>query len=205
MMENKENKKWSLAHLFAYLSFALSITIMVLWCCNVGGFSVVSLDSFVGVIVALLAIVVTLAIAWQIYNSIEIKTKIEELNALKSRLNEQENITKKQVYQLKSLVFASLAENELNKHDFTSAFSYFMTSLESAMFLDKPTNIETIFNRMEYAVSRIKEGTPYNSMEVIHDSDSAIRQSQYYIMIKERYDKVYNEFKFKVKDGKNAK
>lgn len=201
MMENKENKKWSLAHLFAYLSFALSITIMVLWCCNVGGFSVVSLDSFVGVVVALLAIVVTLAIAWQIFNSIEIKTKIEELNALKTRLNAQEEDSKTQVYRLNSLVFASLAENELNTNNYTVAFSYLMTSLETSMALNEPTNIETIFNRMEYAVSRIKTGTLYKDMENIRNSDSEIRGTLCYDMIKKRYEKVYNDFISKVKEA----
>ena len=74
-----KTKKNSFAHICAYLSLAISITMLVLWCCNVGGFTVVNLDSFVGVIVALLAIVVTLAIGWQIFNSIEIRNKIESL------------------------------------------------------------------------------------------------------------------------------
>ena len=71
-------KKWSFAHICAFLSLAISVTMLVLWCCNVGGFTVVSLDSFVGVIVALLAIVVTLAVGWQIYNRIDFKNRIKE-------------------------------------------------------------------------------------------------------------------------------
>ena len=86
-------KKWSFAHICAFLSLAISVTMLVLWCCNVGGFTVVSLDSFVGVIVALLAIVVTLAVGWQIYNSIELKNRIKELNSLKEDfLKQQESI-----------------------------------------------------------------------------------------------------------------
>ena len=201
-MDNKKNKKWSFAHICAYISLALSITMLVLWCCNVGGFAVVTLDSFVGVIVALLAIVVTLAIAWQIFNSIEIKSKIEELNALKTRLNSQEEDSKTQVYRLNSLVFASLAENELNTNNYTVAFSYLMTSLETSMALNEPTNIETIFNRMEYAVSRIKTRTLYKDMGNIRNSDSEIRGALCYDMIKERYEKVYNDFISKVKEAK---
>ena len=83
-------KKGSLAHICAYLSLAISITMLVLWCCNVGGFSVVSLDSFVGVIVALLAIVVTLAVGWQIFNSIEIRNRIEKLDALEEKYREHD-------------------------------------------------------------------------------------------------------------------
>ena len=106
-------KKCSFAHICAYLSLAITITILVLWCSNVGGFTVVSLDSFVGVIVALLAIVVTLAIAWQIYNSFELKAKIEELNVLKTKLFMQEEDSIKQVNQMNQLIFGSLADIEL--------------------------------------------------------------------------------------------
>ena len=90
-------KKWSFAHLCAYISLAISVTLVVLWCCNVGGFTVVSLDSFVGVIVALLAIVVTLAVGWQIYNSIEIKRKIEELNSLERIIKIQDKTLKHKI------------------------------------------------------------------------------------------------------------
>lgn len=90
-------RKCSFAHICAYLSLAISITMLALWCCNVGGFEVVSLDSFVGVIVTLLvtllAIIVAVAIGYQIYNGIEVKNKIEELNILKEKINKQEKIT----------------------------------------------------------------------------------------------------------------
>ena len=56
----------------AYLALLFSVVTILLWICNVGGFTVVSLDTFVGVIVALLAIIVTFVIGWQIYNAIDI-------------------------------------------------------------------------------------------------------------------------------------
>ena len=96
--------KWSLAHICAYISLGISITLLVLWCCNVGGFTVVNLDSFVGVIVALLAIVVTLAVGWQIYNSFEIKGKIEELSALKEIINVQEKTIKQETGKSQHLI-----------------------------------------------------------------------------------------------------
>ena len=55
----------------AYMALLFSVVTIVLWICNVGGFTVVSLDSFVGVIVALLAIIVTFVTGWQIYNRVE--------------------------------------------------------------------------------------------------------------------------------------
>ena len=80
-MENMKRNR--IASICAYASLAISVVMMLLWGCNVGGFTVVSLDSFVGVIVALLAIVVTFAIAWQIYNVMEIRNKVDQLLIIK--------------------------------------------------------------------------------------------------------------------------
>ncbi|MBP3466017.1 MAG: hypothetical protein J6K01_00185 [Paludibacteraceae bacterium] len=200
-MKNKENKKWSFAHFCAYISLALSFTMLVLWCCNAGGLTVVSLDSFVGVIVALLAIVVTLAIAWQIYSSIELKNKIEELNELRHKLNVQEEESKRQVFHLNSLIFGSLAEVDFTRRNYVSAFSYLMTSLEADMLLDIPRNSITLLEKMEYAVSQI---TSKVSLDVerfgrIKSSNDVISESKHYNMIKKRYEKVYNEFISKVR------
>lgn len=84
-------KKISFANICACASLFISMVLLVLWCCNVGGFTVVSLDSFVGVIVALLAIIVTLAVAWQIYNAIDIRNKIDELKNWKTILKIKRN------------------------------------------------------------------------------------------------------------------
>ena len=202
-MEN--NKKWSLAHICAYVSLALSVTILVLWCCNAGGFTVVSLDSFVGVIVALLAIVVTLAVGWQIYNSIELKAKVEELNALKSRLNKQEKESKEQTIKSDHLVFASLSDIEYNSENYALAFSYAITSLESAMSLDEPFNTNALLKRMELSASKIEQDTacPSNFLKEIEDNDKTIRNSKCYDMIKTRYEKAYKTFLSKVKEDKD--
>lgn len=203
-MENTKNKKWNLAHFCAYLSLVISITILILWCCNVGGFSVVSLDSFVGVIVALLAIVVTLAIAWQIFNSIEIKEKIEELNNLKTMLNEQEKERRNQDYNLKHLIFGSLAEIEITNKYYLYAMNYLMTSLTAAMLLDVPKNIDTLLTRMEFVASNTQETMSNEDINKLQDLDKRIKGSQQYAFIKERYEKTYNEFISKVKGNKNA-
>jgi hypothetical protein len=197
-------KKWNFAHLCAYLSLAISITMLVLWCCNVGGFTVVSLDSFVGVIVALLAIVVTLAIGWQIFNGIEIKTKIEELNIIKERLHTQEKESAKQTNQLNHLIFVSLADIEISNKKYMMAFSYLMTSLEATMALDNPVNVDAILIRMEHVVSEIQQGTYSTDMEDIQESNNSIRKSQLFDMIKSKYEQIYTDFttKIKVKNDK---
>lgn len=204
-MENTKIKKWNCAHICVYLSLAISVTMFVLWCCNVGGFKVVSLDSFVGVIVALLAIVVTLAIAWQIFNSVELKNKIEELNILKDRLNKQEKENKEQNYLMLHLIYGSLSDVEIYRNNYMPAFHYLMNVLECIMSLEVPVNIDAVFTRMEISISNIKQGSLLSSetKTKIQYSDKKIRESQYFDMIKTRYEKIYNDFISKVKDDKD--
>lgn len=194
-----ENKKCTFAHICAYLSLAISTTMLVLWCCNVGGFTVVSLDSFVGIIVALLAIVVTFVLGWQIFNSIEIKNKIEELNILKEKLNTQEAEFSNQKYQLNHLIFVSLADIEIYNKNYARAFSYLTTSLETTMSSDNPINVDAILERMELSVPQIQQGIIIKDLEDIQNTNTSIRKTQLYDMIKPRYEKIYDEFISKVK------
>ncbi len=193
-----KNCKIILALFCACLSLATSITMLILWCCNVGGFTVVSLDSFVGIIVALLAIIVTFAIGWQIYNSIEIKEKIKKVDELKEKYNELENKIQQNHYHSQQLIFANLAELEVNKRNYTLAFRYLMASLEYTMLLDELINDEQIFVRMESITKHISNNTSCEHIEKINENDIKIKASHHYKNIKQRYEKIYNDFMSKV-------
>lgn len=68
------NKKVNWAIGLSLVTLLVSVGIVVLWICQAYRFSVVSLDSFVGVIVALLAVIVTVAVGSQIVNVMEVKS-----------------------------------------------------------------------------------------------------------------------------------
>lgn len=194
-------KKWSLAHFCAYLSLVISITLLVLWCCNVGGFTVVSLDSFVGVIVALLAIVVTLAVGWQIYNSIEIKTKIEELKKLKDDLLDQEEKIEQLKLASQHAVGLIWGDNCLESGSFILAFHYYITALDSAMQLSHPVNIDKILCCMEYVVEKIGLNNSISERRhnQIMEVDKSIKLSNNFNFIRNRYEKIFNDFIIKIK------
>lgn len=196
-------KKWSLAHFCGYLSLAISITLLVLWCCNVGGFTVVSLDSFVGVIVALLAIVVTIAIGWQIFNVVDINDKIKKLYILEEKFNKQEKTINQQTKETKHLIML-IYGIEANKEGHSiEAFRYLMASLVCSMLLDKPINAENILNKMKSITNQIKNESVYNHSRIkeIQEYDKKIKASPCYDIIKSRYEDIYKEFNSKVKVG----
>jgi hypothetical protein len=199
-------KKWSLANLCAYLSLAISVSLLVLWCCNVGGFTVVSLDSFVGVIVALLAIIVTLAIGWQIYNSIELNERIKKLNTLEERLISQDKTLKQQNNKSNHLISYIYGIEAKREKEYLEAFRYYMASLRCSMLLDKPINIDHLLKDLEKVNVVIKDGTmcEFERLNEIREYDIAIRKSYSYDIIKSRYERIYNIFCTKVKDGNNG-
>lgn len=199
-------KKWSSAHLCAYISLAISITFLALWCCNVGGFTVVSLDSFVGIIVALLAIIVTSAIGWQIYNGIEINERIKKLNTLEERLIRQDKTLKQQNNRSNHLISFIYGVEAKREKDYLEAFRYFMASLRCSMLLDKPINVDHLLKDLEKVNVVIKDGTmcEFERLNEIREYDIAIRKSYSYDIIKSRYERIYNIFCTKVKDGNNG-
>ena len=48
-----------------------------------------SLDTFIGVMVTMVGILVTFAVGWQIINALEIKNKLAEMEKLKMEINSQ--------------------------------------------------------------------------------------------------------------------
>ena len=195
-------KKWSFVHLCAYISLAISITLLVLWCCNVGGFTVVSLDSFVGVIVALLAIVVTLAVGWQIYNSIEIKNRIKELSSLEVKIKEQEKKFGQELIKSEYRVANIWGLTAMKEENYISAFRFYMISLNCAIRLENPSNIKYSLEELERSCDLINGESNYPSFlfKEIYTCNDSIKASSYYSFIDERYKRIYNSFISKVKE-----
>lgn len=194
-------KKWSLADICAYLSLGISITLLVLWCYNVGGFTVVSLDSFVGVIVALLAIVVTLAVGWQIYNSIELKNRIKELDSLKEDFLKQQESIEQLSYKSKHHIMQIWGVSALRNEMPIDAFRAFIISLDGTLHQNHPVNVELLLNNMESSVAQIKQGSvcPTKYHQIITESDVSIRNTNNFDMIERRYNNIYGNFSNKIK------
>lgn len=75
-------KKYSLTFLFATLSLTISIIVIILFFYKVGPNSIVDLGTFVGVSTAILGILITLLIGYQIYNAVDIRQKLSSIDKL---------------------------------------------------------------------------------------------------------------------------
>lgn len=199
--EKKTNEKSVM--ICAYASLAISVILVLLWICNVGGLTVVTLETFVGVIVALLAIIVTIAIIWQIYNAIEMRNKIEELKRLEGRIKNQEKSL--DIFQNETIAHLyEIAAALTYKNDYYStAFSLCASSLECLLELDYSEEYESIDANLD-VMTRIKEELTKDNinaddLEEIKKTNESIISLPNYKFIKDKYEPIYKEVLSKAK------
>ena len=189
-----------IASICAYVSLAISAVMMVLWCCNVGGFTVVSLDSFVGVIVALLAIVVAVASAWQIYNATDMRKMILDLKQLEVKFEEQKKTLDQEKHFSRAYIDYLYSLRTYGTGSMGDAFRFSIRALWHELQLEKPKNIDLYLDGMALAVEGMSQNIKYNARfydQVIKINDS-IRLLDNFDFIEDRYNKLFNEFLSKV-------
>jgi uncharacterized membrane protein YgaE (UPF0421/DUF939 family) len=174
---------------------------IILWCCNVGGFSVVSLDAFIGVIVALLAIIVAIVIGWQIINALEIKSKLAEIDDFKNKVEEQNKTIEQTSYRTLHHLLSTMAMDALENNEAEGAFRCALASLVNTMKLDKPINVTCILNLLKDCTRLFK-----NDMKVdkeFYDEtlkfDDELRSFSNYDFIREEYEPLIDLYIQKVK------
>lgn len=131
-MENL-SKKVNWAIVLSVVALILVAIMFVLWCCNAGGFSAVSLDTFVGVIVALLAIIATLILGWQIYNAMDLKEKLNKIEALETKLKESNRISAQINYSNQLSIYLNTASFCESQNSYDSAFAAYHTAFYNAI------------------------------------------------------------------------
>ncbi len=191
-------------------SFTLLVVVAIvgLWIFQTKEYAVVSLDTFVGVIVALLAIIVTIAIGWQIYAAMDLRANIAKLDSriqavenIKNKLSEQEDKMKQLHYEAQHFSQLAIAETCNNKHDYVNAFRFYMSSLSCGLQLTSPMNLQPLLDAMSGCTQAIVEQT--NLKDIIRKdiliNDQTIRASHLFGVVQSRYEQVYSEFKSKVK------
>ena len=194
MKKLKKKLNWAIG--LSISAIILSVVMLIIWCCNAGGFEVVELDTFVGVIVALLAIIVTFVLGWQIFNIFELKQKIEEMNNLKLQFNEQSEEIKNLSLRTEHTMYLTWGDNECNKQNYYLATFYYIISLKYALEMNSTTNILKIKKALKLSKNKInkKHKFPPSAITKIKCADKEIRKFTAYFCMKDFYDDIYKNF-----------
>ena len=196
----KLEKSTRLSLWLSFAAFIISIIMIVICILSSREKSFITLDSFVGVCVALLAILVTMILGWQIYNALEIKEKLRRLEDLEEEIKQQRYEMEQRFCFMchhQTLTQASIAVKE---KDYVNAYRFYLDSLCNSLRLEEPINTELILLEMQNCVNLIPKNSKLDKDlwdEIERDNEDIIN-SPLFNCIKDKYKMTYNIFLSKV-------
>lgn len=183
------------------------VTLILLWVCNVWKFSVIGIETFIGVIVSLLAIIVTFVVGWQIYSTLDLKSiikeydvRIKEVEALKNQFMYQQDKIEQLTFMNKHITGLTWGKTAIKEEQWTSAFRYLIISLHSSLLLKSSINIDSIFSRLDVVSENINSKSKVTGKiyEEIVKTNLEITNLDKFQLIKDRYNKMYDNIFSKI-------
>lgn len=197
-----ENLKYKAKAAFFMSSLSTLAALVVLGCWYFGTIelAVVTPETFIGITVALLAIIVTIAIGWQIWAAMDLKSniakldsRIREIENLKKQFGQQQNDIKQLTLKNQHVTSYTWSNLYIKEKDWFHAFRFLLISLYSSLQLEKPVNIAMIFSKLNIVAKNIQPNTTCNNKryEEVVLTDKNIRSLNDYSTIEDRYIKLY--------------
>ena len=150
------------------------IILAMLWCCRSMSLSAVSLDTFIGVMAAMIGLLVTFAIGWQVINALDIKNKLAEIEKLKDEITEQR-------IEINRLVSRSKFDSNVNQsytmHKLGSHHRAFACTLEA----------------IKYGLA-LDDACYQSERDMMVEANEAIQKSPKFALIKDKYTDALSEY-----------
>lgn len=193
-----KEKKINYAIWLSVVSLILWCMVVGLWICNVFQFAIIDSNTFIGVIVALLGIIVTYVVAWQILNVIDIKTQVSDIADLKKELNQQRDDIDEDFYSMMYLHSIAFGDMALQMNNVGDAFNNYLWAVYYSLKLrNEFIDILQFVLRLENVANCLTDVNE-NTKEQIKNADSKIRDLPRYKYIKNEYEKAYQIYESKI-------
>ena len=190
------------------VSLAISIVSLILYFIKVGPNSVIDLGTFIGVCAAFIGISVTLLIGYQIYNVMEIKSKLSDIQILKDKIEEIKAKTTTQQNELYEAIHILQSREPQLKNTYNpNAFLHFMAAIPYSLSLpEKKEGYIELLKELEDNMMHIllpsfgsgpKEVFEKGVKELRKlylETDRDIRNHANYWMIKDKYEDLIKKF-----------
>lgn len=200
-MKDQLNKKSAWALCISIAALMLCNLVFALWIFEVIPHSVITADTFIGACVTLLGVIVTVAVGWQIYNAVEVKEKVAEIDRLQRKQDGQEHRMEQMYYNTSKVVGYAMSALAENNHDYANAMRWLISSLKFSLHQDVPQDINDILFDMQQLVNAMPENASLtkSGMAEIVDHDKEIRNNSKYNMFAQKYEPILEEFVKKIK------
>ena len=196
-----QNRKSTWALCLSMAAILLCLLVFALWAFEVMPHSVIMAESFIGACVAVLGVIVTMAVGWQIYNAIEVKEKIAEIDRLQQKQDGQEHRMEQMYYNTSRVVGYAMAAIAENRHDNTNAMRWLLSSFKFSLLQDVPQDINDMLSDMQDFVKAMPDNASISKsgLTEIVDHDKEIRNNPLYKIFANKYESILEEFAKKIK------
>ncbi len=192
---------------FSLIALATSIIALCVFIFKVEPNSIVTIDTFIGVMATFIGILVTILVGYQIYNVFDMRRKLQEFKDLQETLNVQKNELKslesrhnEGIYILQArlcygdveqkveafLKMHTAIQYSLSANHKEDGYKWLLDELYQYMIGVDSTTIFGGPSQCRKAVERLKE--------LYRNNDSAIRNHENYLYIKDRYEELMTKF-----------
>ena len=189
------------------VAIVLCLLVFALWIFEVTPHSVITPDSFIGACVSLLAVIVTIAIGWQIFNIVEVKSIIKEYAQKQVEVDKLQNQLKNEIHKIETdaeydlhhsmhLHAITLALHCQMQKKYIEACYHCLEALAEGVQMRELTNVDNIFKMLRVNMNAIE--TPITLSELdkheLKEMERIIRVSKHYHLFADRYESSIAEF-----------
>ena len=201
--------KTKISFILSLISLVGVLSIWGLWIFGSMKLSVVSLDTFVGVIVALLAIVFTVIIGLQIVNAIDMREKMSQLGKKQMELLENERqlaendrLHVMEAYNMQAGINGESAEAYFANGQYIDAFAFYHAALHHAILANQKNQLNRV-NQLQPIVQLITTRPVVNfsslAQQINADMEGIRKTTSYRNCLSEIYEQTMQAFWQKMK------
>lgn len=221
-MKEEINKNCRLNWSFwlSLLAFVISLVALAVFICKVEPYSVVTIDTYIGVIAGFIGLAVTLLIGYQIYNAFDLRQRIAAAETLKISLENQQQQLEMLNYE-QSEGFEIIQARLFYKTPgmILDAFLHFHSAIKYALSVDhKHEGYDWLLDELELYMTKITNGTFVDCMysedfqnkieklrNLYKENDSNIRNHPNYFYIRNKYEELMLKFEKRLDNIANLK
>lgn len=187
--------KTNIALILSILALTNTISLVLLWCFRSWEVSILGLDTFVGIIVAVLALLFTIAIGYQIINTLDINKKISDLIQRQNTIETNYQNYLKLAQNLQSGISKSTADIYEAKGQYLEAFVFYNWAFYYAVEAGQP-NQSLWLDHLRSVISKISNPIvdySHKKDEILSGATSIRNTVSYRIFFANEYERILNE------------
>lgn len=206
-MKELGNKKSTLALCLSIAAIVLCLLLFALWVFEVIPHSTILPETFIGVCVALMGVIVTIAVGWQIFNIVEVKSVIREFAQKQVEVEKLQNQLQKEIRRIESdseydmhhsmhlhAITLALHCEIKKKHD--EACYHCFEALAESVQMRELMNVDNIFEMINVNMRAVVNPIKLSELDKrdLKEMERIIRDSKYYHLFADKYEKAIAEF-----------